>query len=134
MTTIAIDDYTRRAKAVRVVDGDTIVVDIDLGVWVWKHGETLRLLGVDTPEKFGIKKWIDKDAGLLTEEYSRGQAASDFTTKWIKDNAPDGNIVIRTVKDQSGKYGRLLVEVFSLGGLSLNQALLESGHATALDY
>jgi micrococcal nuclease len=42
--------YDYRAKIVKVVDGDTVDVDIDLGFGVWLQDERVRLVGVDTPE------------------------------------------------------------------------------------
>ena len=41
--------YTCKAKIVRVIDGDTVVADIDLGFRTWLHGEHLRLYGIDAP-------------------------------------------------------------------------------------
>ena len=42
--------YEYRCKIRRVVDGDTVDVDIDLGFGMWIHNELIRLYGVDTPE------------------------------------------------------------------------------------
>lgn len=42
--------YTYRAEIVRVIDGDTIVANVDLGFRTWLHDEHLRLYGIDTPE------------------------------------------------------------------------------------
>ena len=42
--------YEYRCKVVRVIDGDTVDVDIDLGFGVWLHKERVRLYGIDTPE------------------------------------------------------------------------------------
>ena len=42
--------YTYRCKILRVVDGDTVDVDIDLGFGVWLHRERVRIAGIDTPE------------------------------------------------------------------------------------
>jgi endonuclease YncB( thermonuclease family) len=42
--------YEYPCKIVRVVDGDTVDVDIDLGFSHWIHNERIRLYGVDTPE------------------------------------------------------------------------------------
>ena len=41
------DLYTYRATVTRVIDGDTVVADIDLGFRTWRHGERLRLYGID---------------------------------------------------------------------------------------
>ena len=42
--------YEYRVNILRVVDGDTVDVDIDLGFGVWMHKERVRLYGIDTPE------------------------------------------------------------------------------------
>ena len=42
--------YEYRCKIVKIIDGDTVDVDIDLGFGVWMHKERIRLYGIDTPE------------------------------------------------------------------------------------
>ena len=42
--------YEYKCKILRVVDGDTVDVDIDLGFGVWMHRERVRMMGIDTPE------------------------------------------------------------------------------------
>ena len=42
--------YEYNVKVVKVIDGDTVDVDIDLGFGVWLHKERVRLYGIDTPE------------------------------------------------------------------------------------
>ena len=42
--------YEYKIKIIKVVDGDTVDVDIDLGFGVWLHKERVRLYGIDTPE------------------------------------------------------------------------------------
>ena len=42
--------YEYSVKVVKVIDGDTVDVDIDLGFGVWIHKERVRLHGIDTPE------------------------------------------------------------------------------------
>ena len=39
-----------KCKILRIVDGDTVDVDIDLGFGVWLHKERIRMMGIDTPE------------------------------------------------------------------------------------
>ena len=59
--------YEYRCKIVKVIDGDTVDVDIDLGFGVWLHKERIRLYGIDTPEsrtrdleekKYGLKQKV----------------------------------------------------------------------------
>ena len=42
--------YRYRCKIIRVIDGDTVDLDIDLGFGVWMHKERVRVYGIDTPE------------------------------------------------------------------------------------
>jgi len=42
--------YDYRCKIVKIVDGDTVDVDIDLGFGVWMKKERVRIMGIDTPE------------------------------------------------------------------------------------
>lgn len=128
--------YTYSAKVLRVVDGDTYDLNIDLGFRIWSK-QRVRLHKVETPEKYGVKK--------ESEEYARGVAASEFAEEWlglkpdpITGLAPgNGEVVIQSYDGAplgQGKYGRWLVEIVNLDGESLNQALLDAGHATPLDY
>ncbi len=114
-----------RAKLLRVVDGDTLDVMVDLGFSVFKKIR-VRLLGVDAPEVYGKKDSPD--------ELVRGQAA----TKFVIDLLP-AVLKIRTYKDSRGKYGRWLANVlfFSDGveeEIDLSEALVEAGHAVRKEY
>ena len=109
--------YEYRAKILRWVDGDTVDVDIDLGFGVWLQKERVRLYGLDTPES--------RTRDL--EEKARGLAAKDF----CKSHAPVGSIVYvkNTKGKETGKYGRVLGELILEDERSLNQLLIENGHA-----
>ena len=111
--------YKYKCKLVRVVDGDTADVLIDLGFDTWRKSR-LRFKGVDTWEK----RTRDK------EEKVKGIAASAFTQKYLEMN--EGNFVIQSYG--KGKYGRVLAEIFIEGeDKSLNQLLSENGHAYVYD-
>ena len=111
--------YKYKCKLVRVVDGDTADVLIDLGFDTWRKSR-LRFKGVDTWEK----RTRDK------EEKVKGIAASAFTQKYLEMN--EGNFVIQSFG--RGKYGRVLAEIFIEGEeKSLNQLLIENGHAYVYD-
>jgi len=60
--------YDYRAKIVKVVDGDTVDVDIDLGFGVWLQDERVRLVGVDTPES-RTRDLTEKVFGLAAKEF-----------------------------------------------------------------
>ena len=56
--------YEYNVKVVKVIDGDTVDVDIDLGFGVWLHKERVRLYGIDTPESRTSdvqEKFLDKE-------------------------------------------------------------------------
>ena len=107
--------YKYGAKLVRVVDGDTADVMIDLGFDTWVKAR-LRFKGVDTWEKRTRNK----------EEKVKGLAASAFTKEHLEKNK--GFFTIQSYG--KGKYGRVLAEIFIEGEeKSLNQLLIENGHA-----
>ena len=58
--------WTYRAKVVRVVDGDTVDVDIDLGFGIWQKNERVRIMGIDTPESRTRDK-VEKKFGLASK-------------------------------------------------------------------
>ena len=107
--------YEYRATLRKVVDGDTLRLDVDLGWGVWVRNQSVRLHGVDTPER-GQPGWAE---------------ATQFVKDWMGNlNAP---LTIQTTKDHTGKYGRMLVAVWrgeeTHPKHSLNTALLDAGHA-----
>jgi micrococcal nuclease len=111
--------YEYKAKVVRVIDGDTIKVEIDCGFGI-TFKETLRLLDIDTPElraKTKEEREHAKDAKAFLAGYTFGQ-----------------DIVIRTKKDKKGKYGRYLAHIFMNNGLDLIALLKERGFEKRKDY
>lgn len=110
--------YEYRAKTVKIVDGDTVDIDIDLGFDVWIRNQRIRLYKVDTPEKRTRNK-TEKKAGLL---------ATEKVTNLI----PVGStIVIKTHKDGKGKYGRILGELINEDGVNVNEYLIKNRYAVA---
>ena len=59
--------YEYKCKILRVVDGDTVDVDIDLGFGVWMHKERVRVNGIDTPES-RTRDLEEKAFGLAAKE------------------------------------------------------------------
>tara|TARA_Y100000004_G_C8864516_1_gene390525 strand:- start:422 stop:838 length:417 start_codon:yes stop_codon:yes gene_type:complete len=87
--------YEYRCKILRVVDGDTVDVDIDLGFGVWMHRERVRMFGIDTPES-RTRDLEEKKYGLAAKEY-------------VKAFLPIGSMqTLQTEKDKTGKFGRIL--------------------------
>lgn len=89
--------YQYSAIIQKVVDGDTVSIDIDLGLSVWLHDEKVRLYGVNTPEVYGVKKG--------SPEWDKGNLASEFVKANLKEM---DTIIIETIKDRKEKYGRYL--------------------------
>jgi micrococcal nuclease len=107
-------------KVLKVVDGDTVDVDINLGFGIVLTDERVRIMGIDTPESrtsdkvekvFGLaskarlKELLDEEAILITTEDKHGE-------------------------DMKGKFGRVLGD-FRVGGKTVSQILIEEGHAVA---
>ena len=89
--------YEYKCKIDRVVDGDTVDVDIDLGFGIWLRKERVRLYGIDTPES--------RTRDLEEKKY--GLAAKSYVQSFL----PVGSMqTLRTQKDDKGKFGRILGE------------------------
>ena len=58
--------YEYRCKVVKVIDGDTVDVDIDLGFGIWQMDEHVRIMGIDTPESRTRDK-VEKKFGLAAK-------------------------------------------------------------------
>jgi micrococcal nuclease len=101
--------YEYNCKIVRVVDGDTVDVDIDLGFNHWIHGERIRLFGVDCPECRSRDK----------KEKAAGLAAKNF----VKGLLHDGGTYTLTTKEK-GKFGRYLGVIMLSDKTSVNAALV----------
>ena len=103
--------YEYRVKILRVVDGDTVDVDIDLGFGIWMHKERIRLWGIDTPES-RTSDPVEKVFGNYAKQY-------------VKDQMPIGSMqTMRTQKDKAGKYGRILGE-FIIEGKRLHETMVD---------
>ena len=106
--------FEYKCKLVRVVDGDTVDVDIDLGFGVWLRKQRIRLYGIDTPES--------RTSDPIEKVY--GNAAKDFLVKWTG----AGELRIKTHKDAKGKFGRILGELWTFD-TNINQTLVDNHHA-----
>ena len=111
----------RVKKVLRVVDGDTIDVDIDLGFNV-SYTQRVRLAGIDTPES-RTTDLKEKALGLEVKEY----------LKHSLEGAED--VVIQTEKpDSSEKYGRILGWLFiDDEETSINEKMINDGYAWEYD-
>ena len=108
--------HTYKCTILRIVDGDTVDVDIDLGFGVWMRKERVRISGIDTPESRTRDK-VEKVYGLKSKKFLQEQI------KKAK------KVSIKTYKgDETGKFGRILGDVF-LDGKSVNSLMCKKGHA-----
>ena len=90
--------YEYRATIRRVVDGDTVDVDIDLGFGVWLKDERVRIMGIDTPES----RTRDK------VEQKFGKAAGARLKSLLGKTAVLKTRVAKGGEDMKGKFGRIL--------------------------
>ena len=102
--------YEYGCKITRVVDGDTVDADIDLGFSIIFQSR-IRLYGIDTPES----RTRDLD------EKARGKLASNF----LKDSIQKASSVkVKTKLDKKGKFGRVLGSIIA-DDVDLNQAMID---------
>jgi micrococcal nuclease len=110
--------YRYKADLIRVVDGDTWDVRIDLGFKMTTE-QRVRLAGIDTPEIWRQKK--------DSEEYKKGMAASEYVKQRLAEH--QNQFIIETTKE-AGVYGRYLATIYLPDNASsFNQELIDEGHA-----
>ena len=112
--------YEYRANLIKVVDGDTVDVDIDLGFGVWLKDERVRIAGIDTPESRTSDK-VEKLFGLAAKKRVQELLADKVVLKTFA--AKDG-------EDMKGKFGRILGD-FYVGNDKklLTEVMIDEGHA-----
>jgi micrococcal nuclease len=112
-------------KVIKVVDGDTVDVDIDLGFGVTLTDERVRIMGIDTPES----RTRDKVEDLF------GEAAKARLKELMKDGGKLITTEDRKGEDMKGKFGRILgdfyVERYEGQRERVTDILVEEGHAVA---
>ena len=123
--------YEYRAKVNRVVDGDTVDVDIDLGFGVWLHDERVRIMGIDTPEsrtsdeeekvfglaaKYRLKELLGETAILKTQVDKSGEDAKGKFGRILGDFVVDVPLV--TISDYNGNTTQRMV----------TEIMIEEGH------
>ncbi len=113
--------YVYKAHVVRVYDGDTCTVNIDLGLHTWIHDENIRLSRIDAPEIRGT----EREQGLLSRDY-------------LSDLILNRDIILQTIKDKKGKYGRYLGEIWVKDEndeyYNVNDKMVSEGYAVYFDY
>ena len=94
--------YEYKANLVKVVDGDTVDVDIDLGFGVWLKDERVRIMGIDTPESRTSDK-VEKLFGL---------AAKNRVIELLGENVVLKTFAAKDGEDMKGKFGRILGDFY----------------------
>jgi micrococcal nuclease len=110
--------YEYRAHLVKVVDGDTVDVDIDLGFGVWLKDERVRIMGIDTPESRTRDK-VEKVFGLAAKNRLKELIEKKCILKTVA--AKDG-------EDMKGKFGRILGD-FIVDDKLVTEIMIDEGHA-----
>lgn len=111
--------YEYKATVVKVVDGDTVDVDIDLGFGIVLTDERVRIMGIDTPESRTRDK-VEKLFGLASKDRLKEILGKVTTLKTFA--AKDG-------EDMKGKFGRILGDFIAEDGRMVTDILIEEGHA-----
>ena len=108
--------YEYKVSLVKVVDGDTVDVDIDLGFGMTYKKQRVRMVGIDTPES-RTRDLVEKKFGKASKKHLKGILES-------------GDIEL--VSHDKGKFGRILGELFMGGStFSVNQQMINEHHAVA---
>ena len=113
--------YTYKATIRSVYDGDSCRCDLDLGLGVWLHNQSIRLFGIDTAE---IR-------GGTVETKALGNLAKNY----LQNELPEGcTALLSTYIDKRGKFGRVLASIYKQEGdgfqtKSLNNMLLDMRQA-----
>ena len=112
-----VEPFIYQATLVKVVDGDTIDVTLDLGFNVLLHNQRVRLAGIDTPES-RTRNLEEKKLGLAAKER-------------LKEILAEHKFKIQSLG--KGKYGRILGIPDTEVGQNIRNMLIEEGHAREYD-
>jgi len=110
--------YQYKAKILKVLDGDTVDIDLDLGFNIVLSNQRVRMAGIDTPES----RTVDK------EEKIRGT----LSKKKLAEKLPIGSYVtIETQKSDNNddKFGRILAIFILEDKTNLNQWMIDNNYA-----
>ena len=110
--------YEYRVKVNRVVDGDTVDVDIDLGFNIVLTDERVRIMGIDTPES------------RTSDEVEKvfGKAAKYRLMELLGETAILKTQVDKSGDDMKGKFGRILGDFVAPDGRPVTEILIEEGY------
>ena len=122
--------YTYSADITHIYDGDNVKCNIDLYDRQWKIGETIRLYGIDAHE-IKRSKTHNRDSAHVKIGYDQRDALLKFlgldpnnfrrVAKYQKIETPI-RVIIQTLQDESGKFGRLL-GILHKNGINVNEQM-----------
>ncbi|RUR77021.1 hypothetical protein PCC6912_39800 [Chlorogloeopsis fritschii PCC 6912] len=115
MTVLAKTIYQYRIIVVKVVDGDTIFGDLDLGWGVWLTNQYFRLARINSIE-------LNKPNGIEARERLISLLPGDASI-------PGREILINSIKDKKDKYKRFLIEIPLIKGSTVNDEMVKCGYA-----
>ena len=113
--------YEYKCKVNKVIDGDTVDVDIDLGFGVVLTDERVRVMGIDTPESRTRNK-VEKLFGLASKARLK-ELLSKYCVLKTEIN--------KNGEDMKGKFGRVLGDFVATDGRMITDILIEEGYAVA---
>ena len=111
--------YEYKCTVNKIVDGDTVDVDIDLGFGIVLTDERVRIMGIDTPESRTRNK-IEKLFGL---------AAKQRLKELLSEHCVLKTEINKNGEDMKGKFGRVLGDFVSSDGRMITDIMIEEGHA-----
>ena len=106
--------YEYKVNIIKIVDGDTVDVDIDLGFGMWIKDERVRMMGIDTPESRTRDK-VEKKFGLASKERLKSLLGKTGILK---------TQVNKKGEDMKGKFGRILGD-FVVDGKMATEILIK---------
>ncbi len=110
--------YEYKCKVLRVVDGDTVDVDIDLGFGIVLSDERVRIMGIDTPES----RTRDKVEKLF------GKASKYRLESLLGETAVLKTQINKDGEDMKGKFGRVLGDFVTEDGRMATEVMIDEGH------
>ena len=110
--------YEYKCKILKVIDGDTVDVDIDLGFGIWQMNERVRIMGIDTPESRTRDK-VEKKFGLASKVKLKALLGKTGVLK---------TQINKKGEDMKGKFGRILGD-FVVDDKMVSKILCEQGFA-----
>ena len=113
--------YEYKVNILKVVDGDTVDVDIDLGFGVWLRNERVRIVGIDCPES--------RTSDRIEKVF--GEAAKQRVTSLLSSEATLISQISKMGENMKGKFGRILGDFITINDQVISTTLMEEGHAVA---